>query len=128
MPNAEERSFSWVFYPTGISITSVKTSGDGIKFALKTRVNVCYQKMWSYFCQTSMRAIAAHLIFIVSQTYLLIVCSIKSVLGVEFPRRTSGINTFSIPMHFSSLDIWRIIEMKFPRHFVGISSHIITWK
>ena len=33
-----------MFYPLGISISSVKTSKDEIKFTLKTGVNVCDQK------------------------------------------------------------------------------------
>ena len=38
-----------MFYPQGITIKSVKTSRDEIKFTLKTIVNVYYQKYMKLF-------------------------------------------------------------------------------
>ena len=55
-----------MFYPLGISISSVKTSRDEIKFTLDTRVKGCDKKSVKLFLP--MRAVALHLIFkVVSQ-------------------------------------------------------------
>ena len=79
-----------VFYPPGISTSSVNTSGDEIKFTLKIRVNVCDQKNVKLFLSDFNESNCCTF-RVVSQTDLLKVCFTKS-----------GIDTFSIPMHCSS--------------------------
>ena len=49
MPNTEEEECPLAVLPHSISISSVNTSGDEIKFTLKTRVNVCDQKKLKLF-------------------------------------------------------------------------------
>ena len=73
--NIEEEEFLLGVLPPHISNSSVNiryiiTNTAGMRF--KKRMNVCDQKLLSYFCQSSMR-VAAHLIFrVVSHTELLI--------------------------------------------------------
>ena len=74
MPNTEEEEFL-----LGIQYRIHQHSWDELKVTSETRVNCCY------FCQTSMRAVAAHSIFrMVSQTDLLKLYFSKSVVGLLF--------------------------------------------
>ena len=98
----KRRSLPWVFYPLGISISSVKTSGDEILSLISIQEWIFVtKKMWSFSVRLQWEQ-----------------CCGSRIPTIDF---RNWYFFYSHALQFPCLSM----GMKFLRLFVGISSHII---